>query len=240
MGKRSVSLGIVATMVAGIIALVAPAANALTSVENCFYQAINRERAAVGRKALTLKSDLTSIARRHSNWMAGDGTIYHADSSSPHYKQGDNLAAEVSGNWWAAGENVGMGPDCNSIHDAFMASPGHKANILDTDYNQVGVGVAFDSDGTVYVTEDFAGRPSSTSTTTTTRTTTRRTTTTVHHTSTVTRATTHHAAAPKPAVKPRPVPPPAQAVPMTVTVLVKLAGMDAPQVDPATGAAMGV
>jgi len=238
MGKRSVSIGILAAMVAGFIAVVAPAANALTSVENCFYQAINRERAAVGHKALALKSDLTSIARRHSNWMAGDGTIYHADPSSPHYKQGDNLAAEVSGNWWAAGENVGMGPDCQSIHDAFMASPGHKANILDTDYNQVGVGVAFDSDGTVYVTEDFAGRPSSTSTTTTRRTTS----TTVHHvTRTVThRATTHHAAAPKPAVKPRPVPPPAQAVPMTVTVLVKLAGMDAPQVDPATGAAMGV
>lgn len=243
MGKRSVSVGILAAMVAGFIAMVAPAANALTSAENCFYQAINRERAHYGRKALTLKSDLTSIARRHSNWMAGDGTIYHADSNSPHYKQGDNLAAEVSGNWWAAGENVGMGPDCSSIHDAFMASPGHKANILDTDYNQVGVGVAYDSDGTVYVTEDFAGRPSSTSTTTTHTTTTRRTTTTVHHvTSTVThRATTHHAAAPKPAVKHHHVPvAAAQAVPMTVTVLVKLAGMDAPQVDPATGAAMGV
>jgi uncharacterized protein YkwD len=238
MGKRSVSVGILAAIVAGFIAVVAPAANALTSVENCFYQAINSARASAGHKALTLESDLTSIARRHSNWMAGDGTIYHADSSSPHYKQGDNLAAEVSGNWWSAGENVGMGPDCQSIADAFMASPEHKANILDTSYNQVGVGVAFDSSGTVYVTEDFAGRPMSSTSTTTHHTTTVR-----HYTRTVThRATTHRSAAPKVAPKAHPVTPAAvaQAAPMTVTVLIKLVGMDAQQVDPATGEAMGV
>jgi len=238
MGRRTVSAALLTALVAGFIAILAPAANALTSVESCFYNDINRERAANGRHALTLMSDLTSIARRHSNWMAGDGTIYHADSSSPHYKQGDNLAAEISGNWTAAGENVGMGPDCSSIHNAFMASPGHKANILDTDYNQVGVGVAFDAGGTVYVTEDFAGRWSSTPTTTTHHTTTH------HYTSRAVthRATTHTAAAaPKPKatpkLKPASVP---QEAPMTVEVLMKLVGLDARQVDPATGAAMGV
>jgi hypothetical protein len=219
MGKRSVSIGILAAMVAGFIAVVAPAANALTSVENCFYQAINRERAAVGHKALALKSDLTSIARRHSNWMAGDGTIYHADPSSPHYKQGDNLAAEVSGNWWAAGENVGMGPDCRSIHDAFMSSPGHRSNILDRSYNQVGVGVAYDSDGTVYVTEDFAGRPFGS----------------VHH---VVRRTVVHHAAPKPAVKRRVVHVPEE--PQTVGMLLSLLGLDADRVDPVSGQALGI
>ena len=233
MGKRSVSVGILAALVAGFIAIVAPAANALTSVESCFYQAINRERAAVGHHALTLKSDLTSIARNHSQKMAHDGTIYH----------NTNLGNDIQGDWYAAGENVGMGPDCQSIHDAFMSSPGHKANILDTDYNQVGVGVAFDSDGTVYITEDFAGRRTTTTTTATRRTTTvRHVTSTVTHRTTTHRATTHHAsAALKPAPKPRHVAAvAAQAAPMTVTVLVKLLGMDAQQVDPATGAAMGV
>jgi len=230
MGKRSVSTFVLVTLVAGFIAILAPAASALTSVESCFYNYINAERHAVGRPSLTLKSDLTTIARNHSKKMAADGTIYH----------NNNLGNDISGNWYAAGENVGMGPDCKSVHDAFMASPGHKANILDTDYNQVGVGVAFDSDGTVYITEDFAGRKSTTTTTVrrTTTTTTRRATTTRRVTHTA--APTHHAA---PAVKPKPKPKPvvaAHAVPMTVEMLVKLVGMDAPQTDPATGAALGI
>jgi cell division septation protein DedD len=235
MGKRTVSSFVLIGLVAGFIAILAPAANALSSVENCFYQETNAERSSRGIPKLSLASDLTSIARKHSARMAADGTIYH----------NENLGNEISGNWYAAGENVGMGPDCKSIQDAFMSSPGHKSNILDRDYNQVGVGVAYDKDGTVYVTVDFAGRKSSTTTTTTHTTTTTRstTTTTTHHTTTTRRATTtaHAAAAPKPAAKPKPRPvAPAQAAPMTVTVLVHLVGMDAQLVDPATGSALGV
>ena len=230
MGKRSVTAFVLVTLVAGFIAILAPAASALTSAESCFFNYINAERVAVGHPKLALKSDLVTIARDHSKKMAADGTIYH----------NNNLGNDISGNWYAAGENVGMGPDCKSVHDAFMASPGHKANILDTDYNQVGVGVAYDSDGTLYITEDFAGRKS---TTTTTTTTVRHTTTarTVQRTTNHTTTTSHHAApAAKPKPKPKPVVPAAQAVPMTVEMLVKLVGMDAPQTDPATGAALGL
>jgi len=159
--------------------------------------------------------------------MAADHTIYH----------NNNLGNEIGGNWTAAGENVGMGPSCQSIHDAFMSSPGHRANILDTDYNQVGVGVATDNDGTIYVTEDFAGRSSMT---TVRPPAPRRTTSTVARRAPVPHAAGVAPVASKPAA-PKPAPQPEfHAVPMTVTVLVTLVGMDAPQVDPATGAAMGV
>lgn len=70
-------------------------------------------------------------------------TIYH----------NKNLATELPP-FKAAGENVGMGPDCDSIHTTFMASAGHKANILDADYTQMGVGVYRNGD-TIYVVEDF-------------------------------------------------------------------------------------
>ncbi len=230
MGKRTVSILILGALVAGFIAVSAPSASALTSVESCFYSATNAERASRGIKKLALYSDLTSNARHHSQEMANDGTIYH----------NNNLGNEIGGNWWALGENVGMGPDCNSIQDAFMASPGHKANILDKDYNQVGVGVVI-KDGTVYVTVVFAGRKSTSTTTTVRRTSTttkRTTTTTTRRTAT---PATHRAVAPKPKPKPKPKPAPVfHATPMTVSVLVKLVGMDARQVDPATGAAMGV
>src|SRR5437899_5118257 len=161
MRKRSLSLILILSLQLGLGALDERSAGALTSVEKCFFSAINRERTSSRLPNLVLKDDLTRIARRHSRWMAGDGRIYHADSSSPHYREGDDLAREIPGNWRSAGENVGMGPDCQSIHDAFMASPGHRSNILDHGYNQVGIGVSFDHDGTVYVTEDFASRRSS-------------------------------------------------------------------------------
>jgi hypothetical protein len=210
MRKRSASITILLFLVCGLIGVDVRQASALTSVESCFYRAINRERAHVGRPALILKDDLTTIARRHSRRMAADGTIYH----------NNNLGNEIPGNWYAAGENVGMGPDCSSIHYAFMGSPGHRANIVDRDYNQVGVGVAFDEGGTVYVTEDFAGR----------------------------RSAVHRTVAKRPEAKrppsapasPRKPAPQLAAEPRTISVLLLLLGLDAPRVDSTTGEAMGV
>ena len=214
MFKRAASLAIIASLAPIFVITAASQAHALTSVESCFFNAMNRERVAAGRRQLVIASDLVYIARRHSRWMAQDGTIYHADSSSPHYREGDNLRAELRGDWYAGGENVGMGGDCKSIHDAFMASPGHRANILDRDYNQVGVGVTVDGD-TVYVTEDFVGR----------RTHTRHV---VHRATTTVRR--RAPAKPKPAKSP----------PVTVPVLLQLIGLDARRVDAASGQALGV
>ncbi len=210
MGRRTLSIVLVSVLVCGMAAVATPA-HALTSIESCFYSAINRERAGVGHHKLALYSDLTAIARRHSRKMAEDGTIYH----------NNNLGNEVGGNWWAAGENVGMGPSCKSIHDAFMASPGHRSNILDTDYNQVGVGVAV-KDDTIYVTEVFAGRRAARP----------------HLKAPVRHASRARAPAPAPKPKPRLVRPPAE--PRTVQLLLLLVGLDAARVNPATGEALGV
>jgi hypothetical protein len=200
-------------LVGGVVGIDVRPAAALSDIETCFYRAINRERSHVGRPRLAVKDDLTVIARRHSRRMAGDHTIYH----------NNNLGNEIPGKWYAAGENVGMGPDCQSIHDAFMASPGHRANILDRDYNQVGVGVALDEHGTVYVTEDFAGRHSSSPRI-------RRP------------AVPRRKAVDRPAsiVKKQPPRPEAIAEPRTIAVLLQLLGMDTKRVDTATGEALGV
>ena len=206
--KRGVSI-VVITCLVGTILASTPPAFALSGAEACFFNSLNSERSARGRPKLVLKGDLTTVARRHSSRMADDGTIYH----------NKNLSNEVGGDWWALGENVGMGPTCKAIHDAFMASPGHKANILDRDYNQAGIGVEI-KDETIYVTEVFAGRPSGPA-----------------------------AAKPKPKVnvvpkppapKPVPRPKPPEAEPRILPMLLMLIGMDARRVDPATGAALGL
>jgi len=70
--------------------------------------------------------------------------------------------------WKNAGENVGMlyeGGTIQDLHNAFMQSPSHRANIFATYYNAVGVGVRFSTTGTLYVTFEFfetVGEPNST------------------------------------------------------------------------------
>jgi uncharacterized protein YkwD len=57
-------------------------------------------------------------------------------------------------NWSILGENVGVGGNVNSLHQAFMNSPAHRDNVLFGQYRHVGVGVKMDGD-TMWVTIVF-------------------------------------------------------------------------------------
>ena len=89
--------------------------------------------------------------------MAAAGEIYHSSEAE--------LTAAAGPGWSGIAENVGKGSSPTSLHNAFMASPGHKANILG-DYNYVGIGTDT-SGGSLYVTVVFVGRGDSTRRTTT-------------------------------------------------------------------------
>ncbi len=51
-------------------------------------------------------------------------------------------------------ENVAQVEFIEDVHPALMGSPGHRANILSSSYNAVGIGVV-ESQGKIYVTQDF-------------------------------------------------------------------------------------
>ena len=136
----------VAAAVAGSVMCLAPAAPAYAdtgSIEAQFVAATNAARQSAGLAPYAVASDLASIARNWSAHMAAAGAISH----------NPNLTTQVQ-NWRAVGENVGVGPDEPSIQQAFMNSAPHRANILDHDYTQFGVGVVV-SGGRVWVTVDF-------------------------------------------------------------------------------------
>jgi cysteine-rich secretory family protein len=143
--------GLLAAALVGVVIAVVlppfPAATASSSDESRLVSLTNGERSNRGIRTLSVASDLTSIARRHSSRMASQRRIYH-DS---------NLPNEVSG-WTALGENVGRGSSASSVHQAFMGSGEHRAHILSTTYNQMGIGAVRGSDGQLYVTEVFARR----------------------------------------------------------------------------------
>jgi peptidoglycan hydrolase-like protein with peptidoglycan-binding domain len=123
-------------------AVTAGAAGA-TSVEDTFSAKLNYARASRGIPRLVSRSALVTVARAQANRMANRNTLYH----------NPNLTTDVT-NWRWVGENVGYGPDALTVHVAFMNSPGHRANILDRDYTEFGIG-AVEVNGRVWVAEVF-------------------------------------------------------------------------------------
>lgn len=105
--------------------------------------AVNSARAGAGRRPLSLRSDLSAVAYRWSQHMAASGTLAH----------NPGLSSQVT-HWRWVGENVGYGPDWHAVEVAFMSSPGHRANILDSDYSQIGIGVVVRGDR-IWVTQVF-------------------------------------------------------------------------------------
>lgn len=100
----------------------------------------NTDRVSRSLKALSTAGDLQSFAQQRAEEMARTGKLAHTT----------NLGSKVS-NWQRLGENVGRGPNLNDIETAFMNSPSHRENILDTNYTQLGVGTAFDGKDYFYV-----------------------------------------------------------------------------------------
>ena len=126
-----------------ILSAVAPA-SALTPEEDAFIELINQERAKVGLDPVTEYWDLTDDARAWSDTMLAQGFPSH----------NPNLA-NITTNWLGLAENVGVGASVSELHKAFMGSATHKANILGSSWDQVGVGVTHPAGGDVWVTIDF-------------------------------------------------------------------------------------
>jgi hypothetical protein len=112
--------------------------------EDGFVAHIAQERAARGLPGLAFAADLQEVARRQAQRMADRHEPFH----------NPNLGSEVQG-WSIVAENVGMGPDVDTVHRLFMESASHRSSILSTDLTQVGVGVVRSADGYLWVAQVF-------------------------------------------------------------------------------------
>ena len=122
----------------------APAFADTGSDEATFVAKLNGLRASRGLRPLAGNGGLSNMARGWSSQMAARGSISH----------NGNMAAQAPGNWARLGENVGMGQSVDSLHNAFVASPSHYANMVNGYYDSVGVGVVH-SGSTIFVTFNF-------------------------------------------------------------------------------------
>ncbi len=133
-----------AVLTATILLALAPPASADTASDEArVLTLIQQTRSSVGAPALRVDSALTSAARSWAAKMARDGTISH----------NVGLGSQVTASKLA--ENVGMGGSVDIVHQSFLNSSGHRANMVDSGVNSVGVGVAY-ANGYVFVVQDYA------------------------------------------------------------------------------------
>ncbi|WP_031508263.1 CAP domain-containing protein [Streptomyces megasporus] len=112
---------------------------------------VNLERAAAGCRPLTADPALAELAGEFSRAMADQGFFSHTgpDGDTPW----DRAAAAGIDN--LGGENIARGQaDAAAVMDAWMNSPGHRANILNCDYRTLGVGAHF-AEGGPWWTQNF-------------------------------------------------------------------------------------
>lgn len=140
---------IIAVLVTFTFPVLVMAAPAHADEPSTFLASVNGLRASVGAPALVVNSGLASVAQQWADNMASTGVLAH----------NPDLSTEVPTGWTAIGENIGDGYSLTAVYNALVASPPHYANMVDTAFNDTGIGVTTDGRGQVWVVEDFADYP---------------------------------------------------------------------------------
>ncbi|GAA2418673.1 sigma-70 family RNA polymerase sigma factor [Streptomyces mauvecolor] len=113
---------------------------------------VNSERAKAGCSALTSNAKLYDAALKHSENMAAQNFFDHTDPSGA--GPGERITA-AGYKWSTYGENIARGQaDAAAVMDSWMHSPGHRANILNCAFKEIGIGVHYGSGGPWW-TQDF-------------------------------------------------------------------------------------
>lgn len=100
----------------------------------------NRAREDHGVGTLLPSPHAAAKAQAWAETLASEGHLRHSD-----------LHVGMPEGFRKLGENVGRGPEVGAIHQAFLDSTAHRANLLDPDYRWIGTGAARSADGVLYV-----------------------------------------------------------------------------------------
>ena len=130
--------------------------NEFLSFQKEVVRLVNVERAKVGLKELSFNAELSNVATLKSQDMINKNYFSH---TSPTYGSPFDMMKKFNISYRAAGENIAKGQKTPAeVVKAWMNSQGHRENILNSKYTEIGVGVAKDSKGTLYWTQMFIGK----------------------------------------------------------------------------------
>jgi len=128
---------------------------------------INEERTSRGLDPLTINANLNDASEDHSQWMLATDTFSHTGQGGISATQRIENADYALKGSWATAENIGwqsergapgIADDVRDIHESLMNSPGHRANLLNPDLEDIGIGIEvgdFDGYQAVMITQNF-------------------------------------------------------------------------------------
>ena len=120
--------------------------------EQQLFASVNRARRNQRLPGLKWNEALAVAAKRHAAIMAQRGEAEHGFAGEP------TLASRVTqagARFVWLSENVAQGPRVEAIEAEFFRSPNHRANMLDSDMDSVGIGVV-QRGGQYFAVEDFS------------------------------------------------------------------------------------
>ena len=125
----------------------------VTAQEQTAGNLLNSDRARYNLAPLTIDPELSRIARIKSEDMRDNQYFAH---TSPTYGDVRAMLKHFGYAYAGAGENIAHHATIEKAQAAFLSSPGHRSNIMNRAYTKVGLGVATDAKGYVYLTQIFA------------------------------------------------------------------------------------
>lgn len=134
------------------IAVMAQSRSSSTESELRLLESVNHIRKEQGLPGLHWNNELAAAARKHAGVMAQHGAAEHGFPGEPGLAA---RATQAGAKFSWLSENVCEGARVEAIEEQFMNSPKHRANILDSDMDSVGIGV-MQRDGQLFAVEDFA------------------------------------------------------------------------------------
>ncbi len=115
-----------------------PGMTRLTADEQLMFNLVNQERVKQGLNPLKIDMELVKLARLKSQDMVDLNYFSH---QSPTYGSPFDMMRSAGISYRRAGENLAGSPTVERAHNSLMNSPGHRANILNSHYTHVGIGI---------------------------------------------------------------------------------------------------
>ena len=124
----------------------------VTAQEQIAGNLLNLDRSNYNLAELTIDPALSRIARLKSEDMRDQGYFSH---TSPTYGKPADMLTSFGYTFTSVGENIAHHATVEKAQAAFLSSSGHRQNMMSSSWTKVGIGVCFDANGFVYVTQLF-------------------------------------------------------------------------------------
>lgn len=129
-----------------------PSSSGVAADEQKALALLNADRAAQGLSPVRLNTKLAALAGDYAQDMINRNFFAH---NNPEGQTPFDRMRERGISFGYAGENLAINTSVAGAEQALMNSPGHRANIMNPRYTQVGIGVRYSRSGSVYVVQEF-------------------------------------------------------------------------------------